>query len=75
MNRPDKDLTMEEITIHKFELQSTRSDCFVVVSELDELFKVLESGEIPEDLERFKRYTVNRLRRRHSRLLELEEGL
>lgn len=66
---------MEEITIHKFELQSARSDCFVAVTELDKLFEALESGEIPEDLEIFKRYTVDRLRRRHARLLEVEEGL
>lgn len=63
---------MEEITINKFEIQSARSDCFIAVTELEKLFTSLESGEIPDDLETFKRYTVDRLRKRHARLLELE---
>lgn len=63
---------MEEIKIHKFEIQSARSDCFIAVTELETLFASLEAGEIPDDLERFKRYTVDRLRKRHARLLEVE---
>lgn len=66
---------MEEITIYKFDLQSARSDCFIAVTELETLFASLEAGEIPQDLDRVKRYTVDRLRRRHARLLEVEEGL
>lgn len=63
---------MKQIQIDRFEIQSARSDCFVAVTELEKLFASLESGEIPEDLETFKRYTVDRLRKRHARLLELE---
>ena len=63
---------MEEITINKFEIQSARTDCFIAVTELEKLFGSLESGEIPEDLGAIKRYTLDRLRKRHTRLLAVE---
>jgi hypothetical protein len=65
---------MEEITINKFEIQSARTDCFIAVTELEKLFGSLESGEIPEDLETVKRFTLDRLRKRHTRLLAVEAG-
>ena len=65
---------MEEITINKFEIQSASTDCFIAVTELEKLFGSLEAGEIPEDLETVKRFPLHRLRKRHSRLLEVEAG-
>jgi hypothetical protein len=65
---------MEKMTVFKFDIQSTRSECFGLSDELENLFKSLKNGKIPDDLDIIEQRTVGKLRRRGQRLLQIENG-
>lgn len=64
---------MEQVKIDLFEIQATRSECFGLAGELELLFKELEAGRIPDDLDTVKARTVAKLKNRGKRLIQLEE--